>query len=116
MAGELVSVVVPCLNEEDNIRPLYERLRPTLEQAGVDFELILSVDPSTDRTEDVIRELRATDPRVKLVRLSRRFGQPAATMAGLRMSSGDAVVVIDCRPAGPARAPRRDDRAVARRF
>jgi glycosyltransferase involved in cell wall biosynthesis len=95
MAGELVSVVVPCLNEEDNIRPLYERLRPTLEQAGVDFELILSVDPSTDRTEDVIRELRATDPRVKLVRLSRRFGQPAATMAGLRMSSGDAVVVID---------------------
>jgi polyisoprenyl-phosphate glycosyltransferase len=43
----------------------------------------------------VIRELRATDPRVKLVRLSRRFGQPAATMAGLRMSSGDAVVVID---------------------
>jgi len=95
MADELVSVVVPCLNEEDNIRPLYERLRPTLEGAGVDFELIFSVDPSTDRTEDVSRELRTTDPRVKMVRLSRRFGQPGATMAGLRMSSGDAVVVID---------------------
>jgi glycosyltransferase involved in cell wall biosynthesis len=95
MAGELVSVVVPCLNEEDNIRPLYERLRPTLERTGVDFELIFSVDPSTDRTEDEIRELRAEDPRVKMIRLSRRFGQPAATMAGLRMSSGDAVAVID---------------------
>ncbi len=95
MAPELVSVVVPCLNEEDNIRPLYERLAPTLERASVDFELIFSVDPSTDRTEDVVRGLRATDPRVKLIRLSRRFGQPAATMAGLRMSSGDAVVVID---------------------
>jgi len=95
MAGELVSVVVPCLNEEDNIRPLYERLAPTLELASVDFELIFSVDPSTDRTEDVIRALRASDPRVKLIRLSRRFGQPAATVAGLRMSSGDAVVVID---------------------
>src|SRR6266540_6054900 len=94
-ARELVSVVVPCLNEEDNIRPLYERLAPTLERASVDFELIFSVDPSTDRTEDVVRGLRATDPRVKLIRLSRRFGQPAATMAGLRMSSGDAVVVID---------------------
>lgn len=95
MAGELVSVVVPCLNEEDNIRPLYERLAPTLELASVDFELIFSVDPSTDHTEDVIRGLRASDPRVKLIRLSRRFGQPAATVAGLRMSSGDAVVVID---------------------
>jgi len=95
MAGELVSVVVPCLNEEDNIRPLYERLRPTLEGAGVDFELIFSVDPSTDGTEEIIRELREDDPRIKMIRLSRRFGQPAATMAGLRMSSGDAVVVID---------------------
>jgi len=95
MAGELVSVVVPCLNEEDNIRPLYERLAPTLELASVDFELIFSVDPSTDRTEEVIRGLRESDPRVKLIRLSRRFGQPAATVAGLRMSSGDAVVVID---------------------
>ena len=92
---ELVSVVVPCLNEEDNIRPLYDRLLPTLERAAVDFELIFSVDPSTDRTEEVVRELHAADPRVKLIRLSRRFGQPAATMAGLRMCSGDACVVID---------------------
>ena len=43
----------------------------------------------------MIRELHAADPRVKLIRLSRRFGQPAATMAGLRMCSGDACVVID---------------------
>jgi len=94
-ARELVSVVIPCLNEEDNIRPLYERLAPTLEQASVDFELIFSIDPSTDRTEELVRELHGADPRVKLIRLSRRFGQPAATMAGLRMSSGDACVVID---------------------
>jgi polyisoprenyl-phosphate glycosyltransferase len=92
---QLVSIVVPCLNEEENIRPLYDRLVPTLERSAVDFELIFSVDPSTDRTEELIRELRATDERVKLIRLSRRFGQPAATTAGLRMSSGDACVVID---------------------
>jgi glycosyltransferase involved in cell wall biosynthesis len=61
----------------------------------IEWELIFSMDPSTDRTEEVIRDLRALDPRVKLLRLSRRFGQPAATMAGLRMSSGDAVVAID---------------------
>jgi dolichol-phosphate mannosyltransferase len=84
------------LNEERNIGPLYERLVPTMERAAVDFELIFSCDPCTDRTEEVIADLRATDPRVKMLMLSRRFGQPAATIAGLRMSSGDACVVIDC--------------------
>src|SRR5207248_5924383 len=63
---------------------------------GADYEIIFSLDPCTDRTEHVVRELRIEDPRVKLLRLSRRFGQPAATMAGLRMASGSACVVIDC--------------------
>ena len=78
------------------MRPLYERLVPTMERAAADFELIFSCDPCTDRTEEVIaisaRRIRAS----RCSRLSRRFGQPAATMAGLRMSSGDACVVIDC--------------------
>ena len=87
----LISVVVPCLNEERNVGPLYQRLAVMFEPTGVRWELIFSMDPSTDRTEQVIHELRARDPRVKLLRLSRRFGQPAATMAGLRMASGDAV-------------------------
>jgi polyisoprenyl-phosphate glycosyltransferase len=94
-ARELISVVVPCLNEAENIRPLHERLRATLESASVDYEVIFSADPSTDGTEQVVRDVRADDPRVKLLQLSRRFGQPAATMAGLRMSSGAACVVID---------------------
>jgi polyisoprenyl-phosphate glycosyltransferase len=92
---ELVSVVVPVFNEVENVRPLHERLRATLDRAGVDWELIFSADPCTDQTEEVVRELRTSDSRVKLIRLSRRFGQPAATMAGLRMASGDASVVID---------------------
>jgi polyisoprenyl-phosphate glycosyltransferase len=95
MATPLVSVVVPCLNEEDNIRPLHRRLVDTLQRSGVDYEIIFSADPCTDRTEEVIADVRRSDPRVKLIRLSRRFGQPAATIAGLRMASGDAVVVID---------------------
>ena len=96
MSRPVVSVVVPCLNEEDNVTPLYERVHATLVAADVDYEIIFSLDPCSDATEDRIRELRADDPRVKMLRLSRRFGQPAATIAGLRMSSGDAVVVIDC--------------------
>ena len=60
------------------------------------MELIFSVDPSTDRTEELILELRERDPRVKMLRLSRRFGQAMATIAGLEFASGDAVIVIDC--------------------
>lgn len=93
---EFVSVVVPCLNEEDNIVPLYERVRATLDAAGVTWELIFSLDPCTDGTEHVIGGVRAADPRVKMLRLSRRFGQPAATIAGMAAATGDAVVVIDC--------------------
>ena len=65
---------------------------------GVDleWELIFSVDPCTDRTEELIRELCDQDPRVKMLRFSRRFGQPMATIAGLEAARGDAVVVIDC--------------------
>jgi glycosyltransferase involved in cell wall biosynthesis len=91
-----ISVVVPAYNEEDNVERAYERLRSVLDGLGLEWELIFSVDPSTDRTEELILGLRERDPRVKMLRFSRRFGQPMATIAGLQASSGDAVVVIDC--------------------
>jgi polyisoprenyl-phosphate glycosyltransferase len=91
-----LSVVVPAYNEEGNIDHVYTRLRDVLDSLGVTWELIFSVDPSTDRTEELILALRRKDPRVKLLSFSRRFGQPMATIAGLEASSGDAAVVIDC--------------------
>ena len=91
-----LSVVIPAYNEEGNVTKVYDRLTNVLESIGVDWEVIFSVDPSTDRTEEEILALRDTDPRVKMLRFSRRFGQPMATIAGLDASSGDAVVVIDC--------------------
>jgi glycosyltransferase involved in cell wall biosynthesis len=94
--SQLLSIVVPTYNEEANVLALYERLSATLRGAGVDYELIFAVDPSTDRTEQEILALRRDDPRVKMLRFSRRFGQPSATLAGLAFASGDACVVIDC--------------------
>jgi len=91
-----LTVVVPAYNEQGNIDPLYDRVAAVLDRIGLAWELIFSVDPSTDRTEDEILALRSRDARVKLLRLSRRFGQPMATLAGLEASSGGAVVVIDC--------------------
>ncbi len=92
----MLSVVIPAYNEEENVEPAYARLAPVLDAIGEDWELIFSVDPSTDDTEETILALRERDPRVKMLRFSRRFGQPMAMLAGMEASSGDAVVVIDC--------------------
>src|SRR5271154_5031442 len=91
-----ISVVVPAYNEEDNVERTYDRLSAVLDGLGMDWEIIFSVDPCTDRTEELILAIRARDPRVKMLRFSRRFGQPMATIAGLDAASGDATVVIDC--------------------
>ena len=91
-----LSVVIPAYNEQDNIARVYERLTAVMAPLDVDWELIFSVDPCSDRTEELIVDLCERDARVKMLRFSRRFGQPMATIAGLDASSGDAVVVIDC--------------------
>src|SRR5258708_8116085 len=91
----LLSVVVPVYKEEKNIPEYLQRIRPILSGITEDYEIIFSLDPSPDRTEEVILEQRASDARVKLLKFSRRFGQPMATLAGLQYSSGDAVVVMD---------------------
>src|SRR5208282_4819376 len=67
-----------------------------LDGLELDWELIFSVDPCRDRTEELILSLRDRDRRVKMLRFSRRFGQPMATLAGLESATGDAIVVIDC--------------------
>jgi polyisoprenyl-phosphate glycosyltransferase len=92
----MLSVVIPTYNEQDNIRRIHSRLTAVLECEPLEWELIFCVDPCTDRTEDRILELCDEDPRVKMLRFSRRFGQPMATIAGLEASRGDAVVVVDC--------------------
>ncbi len=95
-AKDTLSVVIPAYNEEENIQRTYERLRATLDGLDLQWELIFSVDPCSDRTEELILALREQDLRIKMLRFSRRFGQPMATLAGLEAASGDATVVIDC--------------------
>jgi dolichol-phosphate mannosyltransferase len=95
MSTTLISLVVPTHNEQDNITPLYRRVVSTF-QALPDytFELIFS-DDSADQTPQLIQELHAADPRVKLVKLSRRFSQSIAIAAGLKRATGAAVVLMD---------------------
>jgi polyisoprenyl-phosphate glycosyltransferase len=91
----LLSVVVPVYKEEKNIPEFLVRMRGVLGAITADYEIIFAMDPSPDRTEEVILEYRALDDRIKLVKFSRREGQPMATLAGLNYSKGEAVVVMD---------------------
>jgi len=90
-----LSIVVPVFNEERNVPEFLRRVVPILESVARDFEIIFSMDPSTDRTEEVILEQRRADPRIKLIKFSRRFGQPMSVLAGMQYARGEAVVVID---------------------
>ena len=92
----LLSVVVPCLDEEQVIRETNRRLVSALGATpGLDFEIIYVDDGSQDSTLDILRELQQVDQRVRIVSLSRNFGQFAALTAGMQHAVGDAVAIID---------------------
>jgi len=90
-----LSIVVPVYNEEENIIPFYNKLTSIITPLGINFEIIFSCDPCTDLTEDIIKSLAQIDTRVKLIKYTRRFGQPAATFGGISHCSGNYCVVID---------------------
>jgi dolichol-phosphate mannosyltransferase len=91
----LLSVVVPLKDEEANVQPLAERLRLALEPLTTRWEVILVDDGSLDATYARAVELHRSDPRFKVVRLSRNFGHQVALSAGLDLAAGDAVVTMD---------------------
>ena len=93
---QTLSVVIPVYNEEENIPHLIETLAPILESIeNLDYEIIFTLDPSDDNTEETILKERSQNNRVKLLSFSRRVGQPIATLAGLHRCKGDAAVVMD---------------------
>jgi len=91
----MLSVVVPVYNEEKTVPEFLRCLTPILQKLTNDYEIIFTLDPSSDRTEEIILECRITDPHVKLLKFSRRFGQPMAILAGLQYARGEAVIVMD---------------------
>jgi polyisoprenyl-phosphate glycosyltransferase len=90
-----LSVVVPVYKEAGNIKPFLQRTEAVMAKLGVSYEIIFAWDPSPDDTEMVILREIDRNPAVKLILFSRRFGQPAATMAGILNCSGEKCVVID---------------------
>jgi dolichol-phosphate mannosyltransferase len=90
---DLLSVVAPVYNEEGTIEEFYSRVRAALE--GLNFELVLVDDGSSDSSATILERLAESDPRVRLVFLSRNFGHQTALTAGLDHARGDAVVMLD---------------------
>lgn len=93
--GIHLSVVVPCLNEQEVICDTHHRVTSALERTPLTFEIIYVDDGSTDATPDLLRDLQERDSRVRIVRFSRNFGHQIAITAGLEHASGNAVAIID---------------------
>src|SRR4051812_5972342 len=90
-----LSVVIPLLNEEANLRELHARLTTVLSSLADAHQIVFVDDGSTDGSPAVLRELADADPRVTALRLSRNFGHESASTAGLDFVDGDAVVLMD---------------------
>ncbi len=94
----LLSVIVPCFNEEENVSYFYEELmknKDFFEEKNLDLELIYVDDGSSDGTVKEVKELKKAHDEVRLISFSRNFGKEAAIYAGFQKSKGDYVVMMD---------------------
>ncbi len=93
---KLISYVAPCFNEKENIRPLCQRISNLYPQSTeFDVEIILVENGSSDNSDELIRDLHRSDPRIKMLKLSRNFGYSGAISAGLQHARGDWIVILD---------------------
>ena len=90
-----ISIVVPVHNESENIKPFLNTVESVLKKMEKSYEIIFVLDPSIDDTENIILEEIKRNKNIKLLTLSRRFGQPASTMAGIYNCKGSYCVIID---------------------
>ncbi|MEO0108591.1 MAG: glycosyltransferase family 2 protein [candidate division WOR-3 bacterium] len=91
----LISVVVPVYSERDVLPETYRRTRAVLSRLDLDYEFVFVDDGSRDDSYEILADLARQDPRVRVLRLSRNFGQQIAVTAGLDHAAGDVVVVMD---------------------
>jgi len=91
----MISIVIPAYNEEDGIAEVYQRIVAAAHTWREEFEILVIDDGSRDRTLEICEQIGSTDPRMKVVSLSRNFGHQAAVSAGLMYARGSIVAVMD---------------------
>jgi dolichol-phosphate mannosyltransferase len=90
-----LSLVIPCYNEQDNLRPLIEAIRATVDPLKLPYEVIITDDCSKDKSWEILKELAAGDPRIRLQRFTRNCGESAAIWAGLEVARGRYLFTLD---------------------
>jgi len=110
-AAPEISVVAPCHNERENLRPLIEAIQAAL--TGSSYEIVLVDDCSTDGSWELLRQLGERDPRIRALRFDHNCGQSAALWAGMKAARGQIIITLDADmqnppgeiPAFPQRTP-----------
>ncbi|SHJ76439.1 glycosyltransferase family 2 protein [Paramaledivibacter caminithermalis] len=95
MKKGLLSIVVPCYNEEQVLDLFYSEIKKVLNKIEYDYEIIFIDDGSTDHTPDIVKDIHKNDKQVSLISFSRNFGKEAGIYAGLSNAKGDLIVVMD---------------------
>ncbi|MCK4353042.1 glycosyltransferase family 2 protein [candidate division WOR-3 bacterium] len=90
-----VSVVIPLLNEEENIQQLYTKLEAVLAKLNKPYEIIFIDDGSTDNTFDILKDIHKINKNAKIIRFRRNFGKALAFSAGFDHSKGDVIITMD---------------------
>jgi glycosyltransferase involved in cell wall biosynthesis len=90
-----LSLFLPVYNEQDNLRPLHEKITAAMATLGRTYEVIYVDDGSSDNSYEVLREIASRDARAKIVRFRRNYGQTAAMAAGIRAASGEILIPMD---------------------
>ncbi len=90
-----LSIALPCYNEQDNLRPLVAAIRAALDPLGIPYEVIITDDCSQDGSWEVLKELAAQDPRIRLQRFAFNCGESAALWAGLKVATGQYLFTLD---------------------
>ncbi len=92
---EKISIIVPCYNEEEAIPYFYNEINKIIKEMKYNFEIIFVNDGSKDKTIEIIKDLSKKDKNIKYINLSRNFGKESAMLAGLELSSGDYITIMD---------------------
>ena len=90
-----LSLVIPCHNEEKNLQPLVSSIHAVLDPLALDYEIVITDDCSTDNSWDVLRQLAATDLRLRIQRFKFNCGESAASWAGMQASRGRYIATLD---------------------
>ncbi len=90
-----LSFVIPCHNEQDNLRPLIMALREAIEPLKVSYEIVITDDCSTDNSWTLLKEFAAADKRIRAQRFAKNAGQSAALWAGMKAARGRYIITLD---------------------